>query len=257
MMRRPLIPSRACAWVLMGFGLSAAGCGASNAEAQYGTVARYSHYVRGYVVTRSELEQAGAPSAYAPSAPVLVLRDPLSGTKVRCREQLVAWLGAQTRGADGVVRDGHDQVVSMTVMTPFTLVAGAGLMFITLPFGALSYTPHWIAGPPTEATYYRRGTEAFRAGRYDEAAKDLETSLVMFPGGGALGGHTYVLYYLGLAYEQLHRDDLARRALQAFVERAVVSNDQAYQTAEDRLARLGGGLPKCTSIAPVPFVADR
>jgi tetratricopeptide (TPR) repeat protein len=212
-------------------------------------VARYSHYVRGYVVTHNELERANGPRG-----DTLILRDPLSGTKVRCREQLVTWLGAQTRGADGVVRDGHDLMVSMGVMMPFTIAAGAGLILITMPFGAVSWTPHWIAGPPTEATHYRRGIEAFRAGRYDEAARDLETSLAMFPSGGALGGHTYVLYYLGLAYEQLHRDDVARETLRAFVERAGVANDKAYETAEERLARLGVEPSNCASIAPVPFV---
>jgi hypothetical protein len=236
------------AWLAVVAGVAATGCGASNAEGEYGTVARYSHYVRGYVVTRGELEQANVPGI-----DTLILRDPLTGTKVRCREQLVAWLGAQTRGADGVVRDAHDTLVSMDVMFPFTMVGGAGIL-AAAPFMLVAFTPHWIAGPPTETTYYKRGLEAFRAGRYDDAARDLETSLAMFGGGGALGGDAYVLYYLGLAYEQLHRDDVARETLRAFVERAGVANDKAYETAEERLARLGVEPTQCASIAPVPFV---
>jgi tetratricopeptide (TPR) repeat protein len=232
----------ASSWVLFGLAVAAAGCGTP--EMRYGHTARYSPYHRGYVVTRADLTHA-PPSSMA----VLVLRDPLTDDKIRCREQLLPWLGGQGRATDATVRVENDVERSAFVLLPLSIVASAGLMV-----GVVAIAPGLIAAP-SETAYYEKGVAAFQAGRYDDASNALETALMMAPLAAGFRGRAYVLYYLGFAYEQERRDDLARRTLAAFVERAGVANERAYQDAEERLVRLGGALPsKCESTEPVSFV---
>jgi tetratricopeptide (TPR) repeat protein len=238
--------SLACAAIA----LSANGCGPSTPFARYGGTARYSAHHRGYVITLGDL--ADAPSPLAQS---LLLRDPLTDNKIRCREQLLVWLPAQARATDTLVRSEYDLNRSLVVMLPFTVIGSAPLtsaLIIAgagLPFILVAEVPHFVADYPSASSLYRDGASAFRAGRYDEARKALETSIALDP---ARGRGSYALSYLGYAYEQMHEDELAREALTAFVERASVANAAAYQVAEDRLARLGGALPACASTDAVP-----
>jgi hypothetical protein len=89
----------------------------------------------------------------------------------------------------------------------------------------------------------------------EDARNALETSLSADGTDRAL--RSYALYYLGLSYEHLREDGLAREALTTFVRRTVMANAAAFQVAEERLLRLGAPIPRCQSTAPVPMVWSR
>jgi hypothetical protein len=236
--------------LIVAVALFVTGCAAATPESKYGHTAAYSPVYRAYVLTKADLSKGAAGSASpGPGGPeVLLLRDPLTDDKIRCREQLVGWLDAQARATDTEVRSNYDMNRSLVIMGPFTLATAAVLMPVVV-LGGLSLTPHLIADYPSEHTYYEQGARAFAAGRYGEARQALETSISL----DALfrGRKAYALYYLGLAYEQEHQEELARRAFVAFVRRAMVADATAYSEAEARLARLGAEVPGCESTAPV------
>lgn len=218
-------------------------------EAQYGDVAQYSPVYRAYVVTKEDSRNAGnaGGTAVAPSGNVLVLRDPITLDKLRCRESLPPWMDAQGRGADVNVRLQGSVRNTGIAMSPFVVVGavvGGALL-------AVGFAPYFLAHPPSGDNWYDRGTAFFREGKYEDARSAFETSLSADAGERTL--RSYALYYLGLSYEQLRQDDRAREALTTFVRRTAVANAAEFQAAEERLARLGAPIPSCESTARVPM----
>ncbi len=230
-------------------GLASVACGAATPEAKYGDTARYSAHYRSYVITRADLVE---PPVLA--ADVLVLRDPLDGRKIRCREQLADWLEPQARAAGAGVRSQYAAQRSPWIMFPFAVAAGPPVVAggVLVAVGGLLWltaeVPYFAADYPSARSLYHAGVVAFREGEYAKAREALETSMFM---DSRLAVTSYLFSYLGFSYEQLHEDDLARRAFTSFVERSTMVNASAYQSAEDRLARLGAAIPKCQSTDPV------
>ena len=74
--------------------------GCATASSEFGTRARFSPAFQGYVMAADQgSDDPGAQEK------VLVLRDPLTGNKLRCREEVVAWRELHEDLAEDRVRD--------------------------------------------------------------------------------------------------------------------------------------------------------
>lgn len=221
---------------------------APTAHERFGDVARYAPRYAGYVIGDIDDD------------PVL-LRDPVTSEKIRCREDLERVAPALADTLEDVSRDRHARVVSSVALGPFTLtgralmMAAAGLVY---PMNQLDEA--FVSTQPRRL--YAKARDAFMAHRFAEA-REMFLALV------ANGGHgdaviddlppAYVehsLYYVGLCDDLLHRDDEAREALRRFLVIASARNEDRYRDAEARLARLDGK-PGCASRADFTFTWRR
>jgi hypothetical protein len=216
----------------------------------FGTEARYAPDVRGYVVARSPASSAR-----------LLLKNPVTARKMRCREELDPYLVPITREAATRM---HDQKVALTTTLPATLllmlpVAGAGSVFDMA--GAVVQGPpeglSWLMGSPGRETLYRRGKRALDEERFTEAERLFERALARpfgpFDSRGSAETQRST-YFLGLLYERHGRPGDAARAYRQFVERAEVRDEEAYEHAERRLSALDpAALAPCRSQEPVTF----
>jgi hypothetical protein len=238
--------------------LIAASAGCAPAR-QWGTEARYAPEVRGYFIGH-----AIQPSLLHPTK---LLRDPATGKKLRCREQLEPYLGPIT---DEVATRAHDSnaslatlLVTMGVLLPVSAAgvtfggAGEDLLTIGEGFGLL-------LSSPSAGTLYARGKRAFDEKRPREAERFFERALAKWgrviddPWTPRFDGRFGPLdverssYFLGLLYEGEGRPRDAARAYRQFVERAAVRDRAAYEEAEKRLAALEpGAVAPCRSQEPL------
>ena len=221
---------------------------APSAHERFGDVARYAPRYAGYIAGDVDGD------------PVL-LRDPLTSEKIRCREDLERVAPALADTLDDLAHDRHARTVSWATLGPFAFVGGAARMVATaLWYPAFQFDEAFASPQPRRL--YERAREAFLAKRFAEA-RDLFLSLVVNEGHGdaqiddlprAFVEHS--LYYLAVCDEALHQDEEAREALRRFLSMATAENEDRYRDAEARLARLGP-VAGCASRADFTFTWRR
>ncbi len=226
------------------FVTSSAGC--ATAPETFGTRARYSPAFRGYVMApESGSDDPGQDET------VLLLRDPLTGEKLRCREQVVAW---RELHEDLAVDLAHDDNVATAVGV--TTGALFGPLVVVQPIGALVLAEAVItadlmyADLSTDDAHelFAAGLALYQRKRFPQAATVIERALAK---DAAVGVLDKAYLYLGLAYVEVGNDERAALALRMFLERAAVRDVDAYRKAEAALVELGSEETSCASVEPV------
>jgi hypothetical protein len=193
----------------------------------YGNEARYAPDQRGYVVARS-----------LGSEDRLVLSNPITGKKIRCREQLEPYFAAVTR--ETATRMHDENVAAIAALPESLLLLPVGLIGGVLVVGhdvflAPPQALNRLMSSPSADSLYESGKRAFDEKRFSEAELLFERAL------GKRGANPNVQrssYFLGILYEREGRSRDAVRAYVEFIERAVVRDEKAYAEAEEHLAAL-------------------
>jgi tetratricopeptide (TPR) repeat protein len=224
--------------------LTVTGC--AKAPAVFGTRAHFSPAFHGYVMaTDNGSDDPGAHDK------VLVLRDPLTGNKLRCREDVLAWRELHEDLAEDRVQD--DNAAIAGAVTANTLFLAA---LVVQPVGAL-YTADAVLADVAVYERFRsdsatkllaRGIVLYRRRRYPQAARIIERALAK---DGDVGLLDKAFLYLGLAYNEQGNHDRARLALSMFLDRAAVRDVDAYRNAEAVLRTLDVASAPCASTEPV------
>jgi tetratricopeptide (TPR) repeat protein len=220
--------------------------GCATAPETFGTRARFSPAFAGYVMA----PESGSDDPQLGDS-VLLLRDPLTGDKLRCREDVVEWREVHEDLATDSV---HDENVAVAVGVSTGLVFGP--LVATEPLGALLMAEAMLtAGVLYDDFSSDNGFELLAGGivlyqrkRYVQAAMLIERALTKDASVGILD-KAYL--YLGLSYVELGRNERAKIALTMFVDRAAVRDVDAYREAEAVLKKLGVERRTCGSSGPV------
>jgi tetratricopeptide (TPR) repeat protein len=211
---------------------AASGCATPLAE--LGDHAYFSPAFRGYVMARHD----GSDDP-ASDEPVLLLRDPLTGSKLRCREEVERWRELHEDLAVDRIRDERAGIAAGTT---------AGVIFGPLaalqPLGAVSVYQALLVGSAmyqglsSDDAYelLEQGFALHRRKRHAQAAARFERALAKDP---AIGVLSKAYFFLGIAYLEQKKHDDARLALLLFQDRAAVRDVVAFRKAEARLAELG------------------
>lgn len=224
--------------------LSLSGC--ATAPSVFGNQARYSPAFHGYVMAA----QNGSDDPSIGDA-VLVLRDPVTGNKLRCREDVEQWREVYEDTAEDRVED--DNAATAAGVT-------AGIFFGAVvamePTSSLLVT----STLSLESSLYdllrsENGPELLAAGvvlyqrkRFPQAARVIERALAKDASVGVLDkGY----FYLGQAYFEQGLRERAATALLAFVQRAGVRDVDAYRGALATLKQLDHEEAPCVSLEPV------
>lgn len=235
------LPTFTIALVLL---LTATGCG--TAPATFGTRARFSPAFNGYVMAAD----SGSDDPDS-RAKVLLLRDPLTGKKLRCRENVIEWRELHEDLAVDRVRD--DNAAVAAAVTAGTLFAP---LLVVQPVGGLVMAEALL----TTSMLYEdfrsenatrllaRGIALHRRKRYPQAARMIERALAK---DGTVGVLDKAYLFLGLSYHEQGIRDRARVALQMFLERSAVRDVDAYRSAESALRDLDVAQLPCGSTEPV------
>jgi tetratricopeptide (TPR) repeat protein len=221
------------------FALSLLTACAPLARERYGD-AHYAPERRGYVV--------------GSGADTVLLRDPRTDTKIRCRERLEEVAPALASAIEDRLRDRHHHTVSRAVLLPLS-ASGHALEYAGAGLFAVSILPGVAAGPPTRRALYQQAGEAFTARRYADAATLYEQALARRNDSPVERTSPHlrdmILYYLAASLEQSGAPGRARDAYQTFVDRGSEENEDAYRYAESALARLGAPVEACASQEPL------
>jgi hypothetical protein len=220
--------------------------GCARAPAVFGTRARFSPAFQGYVMAVDN--GSDDPGAHDK---VVVLRDPLTGNKLRCQKDVIEWRELHEDLAVDRVRD--DNAAIAAAVTAGTLFAP---LLVVQPIGSAATVEALMATSrlydtlrSDDATQLlARGIVLYRRQRYPQAARMIERALAK---DGTVGILDKAFLYLGLSYNEEGHRDRARLALLMFVERAVVRDVDAYRTAETKLRTLDVELDPCASTEPV------
>jgi hypothetical protein len=182
---------------------------------------------------------------------VLLLRNPITGEKLQCRDEVVEWRELHEDLAEGRVADDYAAVGALIATTA---------LFVPLialhPIGALTLIE---AETTADAIYsdlrsasgpelLEAGITLFKRQRYARAIPILELALGKDE---SLGIWDEGLLYLGLAYHETGNEARARTALSSFVAKSGVRDVEAYRKAENVLAELGEKGVPCESADPV------
>ncbi len=230
----------------LGLGSLLATAGCSSAPEVYGTRARFSPAFQGYVMAPE-----GGSDDPAEHDAVLLLRDPLTGNKLRCRADVVEWRELhEDLATDRVHDDNVDLAVAVTTGVVF------GPLLAAEPVGGLILAEAFVTAEQLSEMFrsddarelLAAGVVLHRRGRFAQASQVLERALAKDP---AVGTHDKAYLYLGLSYVEQDKRDRARLALLMFVERAAVRDVTAYRTAAAALKKLGVSGTKCASTEPV------
>lgn len=220
--------------------------GCASAPGDYGKHARFSPALQGYVMARDE--GSDDPDK---DEPVIVLVDPLTGKKLRCREDVE---GFRELFEDIAVDRAHDDNVATTVGV--TTGAVFGPLIALQPVGGLVLAEAMLVSDllyddlssETGPELLARGIALWKRERWAQAAAAIERALAKDPGVGVLDK---AALYLGLSYDKLGQKARAALALERFLDHALVRDVSAYREAATALKRLGVSRPKCASIEPV------
>lgn len=218
----------------------------ATAPAELGTRARFSPAFRGYVMSAEEGSDDPGPDAQ-----VLLLRDPLTGNKLRCREEVLQWRELHEDLAVDHVHD-HNAAVAVAVATSVVFAP----LLAAQPVGGLVLAEAMLAGgqlydelrSDDATTLLARGISLYKRERYPRAAQIIELALAK---DSAVGLVDKAYLYLGLAYDRQGNKERARLALSMFVDRAAVRDVDAYRDAESKLTALEVERPACASTEPV------
>lgn len=239
--------ARRCRWLVLTLPLflsAIAGC--ASAPAVYGDRARFSPAFQGYVMASNDgSDDPGKDDT------VLLLRDPVAGNKLRCREDVVQWRELYEDVAADQLHDDHAAIAAAVTSGAFF----APLLAMN-PVGGLALAESmYAANTLYDALRTANATELLAAAvvfhrrkRYPRTSLLIERALAK---DSSIGTANSAYLYLGLSYfEQGHRDR-ARAALNAFVERAAVRDVDGYRQAEATLKTLGVTRKPCASVEPV------
>jgi tetratricopeptide (TPR) repeat protein len=229
-------------WSIFCIGLFALwACGCATPRESYGRHARYSPAFRGYVMA----PESGSDDPSVGDT-VVVLRNPLTDGKLRCREEVDEWRAINEDYAADLLHDEHAAIASgvtaVSIFAPLMVLQPLG----SLGVAASASTDGLIyEGLKTDDAYtlLTRGVELYRRARYAQAASELERALSK---SSAIGVYSKAYYFLGHAYAKLGKADRARLTLGLFVERSVVRDVNAYRKAEATLADLGLWYAPCS-----------
>lgn len=220
--------------------------GCAHPKAVYGERARFSPAYRGYVMaTNDGSDDPGKDDT------VLLLRDPLTGNKLRCRDEVLTWRELHEDVAQENLRDSRAGIgAGVTAGVVFGPVAALQ------PLGALTvYAALSSAGGLYNLLRTKDAPELLAAAialyereRYAQSSLVMEHALAR---DGQLGVASKALYYLGLAYAEQGKKARATVALTTFVDRAAIRDVDAYRKAETTLRSFGVARRPCASDAPV------
>ncbi|MFO0546930.1 MAG: tetratricopeptide repeat protein [Polyangiaceae bacterium] len=220
--------------------------GCATAPSVFGNQARYSPAFHGYVMAA----QNGSDDPSIGDT-VLVLRDPVSGNKLRCKEDVEAWREVyEDTAVDRVQDDNAALAAGITAGIFFGAVVAMQPTSSLLVTSTLS-----LEEPLYDLMRSEDGTELLAAGivlyqrkRFPQAARVIERALAKDASVGVLDkGY----FYLGQTYFEQGNRERAAGALQAFVQRAGVRDVDAYREALSTLRRLDHRESPCDSIEPV------
>ncbi len=220
--------------------------GCASTSAVYGERARFSPAFQGYVMASNDgSDDPGKEDK------VLLLRDPVTGNKLRCREDVLEW---RELYEDTAVDQLHDHRAAIAA----GVTAGAifGPLLAVQPVGGLLL---WEGLTATQDLYelfrsddaaklLAAGIHLYDRKRYPQASLFIERALAK---DGDMGTSQKAYYYLGLAYVEQGKHKRARTALSAFMDRAAVRNVDDYRKAESTLKALGVVRKACGSMEPV------
>jgi len=229
--------------ILWGTTATMAGC--ASGPTRFGDSALYDSTVRAYV-----LSPVHGPDEQVDRRDIVILGDPLTGEKLRCREQLEPWLALQRAVASDDIHDENVGITSLVALSPFVAV-GSAIVILGIVVASPVFIPVAAGSSANAYGLFKRGAELFASKQYAEAASHLQRAVVKSPTHIALV--TPAFYYLGVSYSKLDRPELAARAMQAFIHRSTYSNDEMYSSAEAWLAYLRAPLPECLSTEPLPI----
>lgn len=244
MQHRSRLLRAACAAVsLVAIGASV---GCATAPETFGTRARFSPAFAGYVMA----PESGSDDPQIGDS-VLLLRDPLTGKKLRCREDVVEWREVHEDLATDSV---HDENVALAVGISAGLVFGP--LVAAEPVGAVLMAEAMLTAGAlyddlsSDDAYelLAGGIVLFERKRYVQTAMLIERALTKDASVGILD-KAYL--YLGLAYVELGRYERAKVALTTFIEKAAVRDVDAYRQAAAVLKKLGVQPRSCDSSDPV------
>ena len=220
--------------------------GCASAPAVYGQRARFSPAYQGYVMAAHDgSDDPGREDA------VLLLRDPVSGKKLRCREEVVEWRELHEDLALDELRD-HRAGIAAGVAASLIFGPVAALQ----PVGSLAV----VEGLYTTGGLYNllrsesapelvaAGIRLYDRKRYPQSSLCFEHALAK---DGSIGVESTALYFLGLAYKEQGKQDRATMALTEFLEKAAVRDADGYRGAEAALTALGAPREPCASTEPV------
>lgn len=217
----------------------------TSAPEVYGTHARYSPAYQGYVMAKD-----GGSDDPAEGETVLLLRDPVTGDKLRCHEEVLEW---RELHEDLAVDQAHDDNVATGVGITTGLVFGP--LIAMQPVGALVLAESMLTADmlygdlasDDAPELLAAGIQLYKRKRFAQASVVIERAL----GKGPVGVFDKAYLYLGLAYREQKKLDRARLALGLFIDRSSVRDVNAYREAEKALAELGVASTGCESREPV------
>ncbi|NUP14393.1 MAG: tetratricopeptide repeat protein [Polyangiaceae bacterium] len=240
---RRLASRTAPLWI--GIGIAGA-TGCASAPEVFGDKARFSPAFDAYVMAQPNgSDDPGVDDT------VLLLRDPLTGNKLRCREDVLAWRELhEDIGAEAV----HDDNVALGVGVATGAVFGP--LLAMEPVGALLLAEALMTSEDlNDLLASADGTELLAAGitlyqrrRFSQASAVIERALAKDPSVGIVDK---AYFYLGLSYREMGKKKRARLALTLFMDRAGVRDIDAYREAENALAEMGVQRSDCKSTEPV------
>lgn len=236
----------AVTWRLVMFMVLLCSSGCATPVTQYGDQARFAPAYRGYVLAAhngSDDPDSGAA--------VLLLRDPLTGNKLRCQDEVERWRELYEDVAADQVQDENAAVAAGTttglVFGPLAALnpVGTAVTIEGMMFGDMMYD---MLASDNAVELLAGGVAMFERTRYATATMFIERALAKDPAVG-LWGKAY--YYLGLSYDEQQQQESARKALRLFVQRAGVRDVDAYRKAEQKLEVIGDAFEACESAEPV------
>lgn len=221
-----------------------AGC--ASAPAVYGERARFSPAFQGYVMAANDgSDDPGKDDT------VLLLRDPVSGDKLRCREHVLEWRELH----EDLARDEmHDHRAAIAVGVTSSVIFGP--LAALQPLGSVAVLEGaWATHAFYELLRSESAPELVAAGarlydrkRYPQSSLCIEHALAK---DSSVGVGSKALYFLGLSYMEQGKRGRAAKALTAFLDRAAVRDVDGYREAEAALKALGAPREACASTEPV------
>lgn len=220
--------------------------GCASPSAIYGERARFSPAFRGYVMASHDgSDDPGGDDT------VLLLRDPVTGHKLRCREDVLEWRELHEDIALDAMHD-HRAAIAAVVTTSVVFGPVAALQ----PLGGLTvlealYTTgalYDLLGTKSAPELLAAAIHLHDRGRFPQSSVLIERALAK---DSSLGVTSKALYYLGLSYAEQGKRARAGLALEAFVDRAAVRDVDGYRKAESTLRSLGVRRRPCASTEPV------
>jgi len=236
--------SKQCVFFLVVCLLGLAGC--ASPQAVYGDRARFSPAFHGYVMAKND----GSDDP-AKDETVLLLRDPVTGKKLLCREDVVEW---RELHEDLAMDDMHDHraaiAAAVTTSVVFGSIAGMEPLGGLAVLEGISVTQNLydLLRTKNAPELLAAGVALFDRERFSQSSLFIERALAK---DSAVGVQGKAFYYLGLAYVEQGKRARAGTALTAYLDKAAVRDVDSYRKAESTLASLGVRRKACASTEPV------